>query len=116
MDLKQNIREELSAVSPTMLQWVMQNFQKRLGECVDKGRHLTDTVFRKWILQLKCFELKIILARNLRKKTVYFSFYFNLKIIRFFGRTLYKQITHEVFETHQSFYTIYNGDKLQQFA
>jgi len=25
----------------------MQNFQKRLGECVDKGRHLTDTVFRK---------------------------------------------------------------------
>jgi hypothetical protein len=30
-----------------MLQWMMQNFQKRLGECVDKGRHLTDTVFRK---------------------------------------------------------------------
>jgi hypothetical protein len=30
---------------------VMPNFQKRLRECVDnKGRHLTDTVFRKWML------------------------------------------------------------------
>jgi hypothetical protein len=30
---------------------VMQNFQKRLQEDVDnKGRHLTDTIFRKWIL------------------------------------------------------------------
>jgi hypothetical protein len=48
VDLKQNIREEVAAISPTMLQQVMQNFQKRLGECVDnKGRHLTDTVFRK---------------------------------------------------------------------
>jgi hypothetical protein len=34
-DLKQNISEELAAVPPTMLQWVMQNFQKRLRECVD---------------------------------------------------------------------------------
>jgi hypothetical protein len=32
---------------PNMLQQVKQNFQKCLGECVDKGRHLTDTVFRK---------------------------------------------------------------------
>ena len=31
MDLKQNIREEVAAVSPNMLQRVMQNFQKRLG-------------------------------------------------------------------------------------
>jgi hypothetical protein len=47
-DLKQNIREEVAAISPNMLQRVMQNFQKRLGECVEnKGRHLTDTVFRK---------------------------------------------------------------------
>jgi hypothetical protein len=45
---KQNIREEVAAISPNMLQRVMQNFQKRLGECVDnKGRHLTDIVFRK---------------------------------------------------------------------
>jgi hypothetical protein len=29
---------------------VMQNFQKRLGKSVDKGRHVTDTIFRKWIL------------------------------------------------------------------
>jgi hypothetical protein len=48
MDLKQNIREEVAAISPNMLQQVMPNFQKRLRECVDnKGRHLTDTVFRK---------------------------------------------------------------------
>ena len=48
VDLKQNIRDEVAAISPTMLQQVMQNFQKRLGECVDnKGRHPTDTVFRK---------------------------------------------------------------------
>jgi hypothetical protein len=48
VDLKQNIREEVAAISPNMLQRVRQNFQKLLGECVDnKGRHLTDTVFRK---------------------------------------------------------------------
>jgi hypothetical protein len=48
VDMKQNIREEVAAISPNMLQHVMQNFQKRLGECVDnKGRHLTDNVFRK---------------------------------------------------------------------
>jgi hypothetical protein len=48
VDLKQNIREEVAAASPNMLQQVMQNLQKRLGERVDnKGRHLTDTVFKK---------------------------------------------------------------------
>jgi hypothetical protein len=36
VDLKQNIREEVAAVSPNMLQRVKQNFQKRLGECADK--------------------------------------------------------------------------------
>jgi hypothetical protein len=45
---------------------VMQNFQKRLlGECVDNnGHHLTDTIFKKWILQLKCFKIKLTLAIN----------------------------------------------------
>jgi hypothetical protein len=48
VDLKQNIREEVAAISPNMLQRVMQNFQKGLGKCFDnKGRHLTDTIFRK---------------------------------------------------------------------
>jgi hypothetical protein len=47
VDLKQNIREEVAAISPNMLQRVLQNFQKRLGECVDKGRHFTDPIFRK---------------------------------------------------------------------
>jgi hypothetical protein len=47
VDLKQNNREKVAAVSPNMLQQVMQNFQKRVGKCVDKGHHLTDTIFRK---------------------------------------------------------------------
>jgi hypothetical protein len=48
VDLKQNVREEVAAISPNMLQRVMQNFQKRVGECVDrKGHHLTDTIFRE---------------------------------------------------------------------
>jgi len=29
VDLKQNIEEEVAAISPNMLQQVMQNFQKR---------------------------------------------------------------------------------------
>jgi hypothetical protein len=48
VDLKQNTRDEVAAISPTMLQRVMQNFQKHLRECVDnKGHHLTDTIFKK---------------------------------------------------------------------
>jgi hypothetical protein len=47
VDLKQNIREEVAAISPNMLHRVMQNFQKRLGERVDKEHHLIDTIFRK---------------------------------------------------------------------
>jgi hypothetical protein len=47
VDLKQNIREEVAAISPNMLQQVMLNFQKRLGECDDKGHNLTDTILRK---------------------------------------------------------------------
>jgi methionyl-tRNA synthetase len=48
VDLKQDINEEVAAIFPNMLQRVMQNFQKRLGECVaNKGRHLTGTIFRK---------------------------------------------------------------------
>jgi len=47
VDLKQNIRDKVAAISPTTLQHVMQNFQKCLRECVDKGHHLTDTIFRK---------------------------------------------------------------------
>jgi hypothetical protein len=48
-DLKQDIREEVAAIPPTMLQRVMQKFLTRvLGECVNNnGRHLTDTIFKK---------------------------------------------------------------------
>jgi hypothetical protein len=47
VNLKQNIGENVAAISPNKLQRVKQNFQKRVGECVDKGRHFTDTIFRK---------------------------------------------------------------------
>jgi hypothetical protein len=48
VDLKQNIKEEVAAISTNMPQRVMQKFQKRLGKCVDNnGSHLTDTIFRK---------------------------------------------------------------------
>jgi hypothetical protein len=46
VDLKQNIRDEVAAVSPTMLQRVMQNFQKRLQECVNKDATL-QTIYLK---------------------------------------------------------------------
>jgi hypothetical protein len=37
----------LAAVSPIMLRWVMQNFQKQVQECVNNnGRNLKDTVFK----------------------------------------------------------------------
>jgi hypothetical protein len=32
MDLKQTMRDEMATISPTMLQRVMHNFQKRLRE------------------------------------------------------------------------------------
>ena len=64
VDLKRNITDEVATISPSMLQRVMKNFQKRLRECVDNnGRHLTDTIFGKVILKLKCFEIKIILVK-----------------------------------------------------
>jgi hypothetical protein len=48
VDLKQNIGKEVAAISPNMLQRVMQNFQKGLEECIEnKGRHLTNTIFWK---------------------------------------------------------------------
>jgi hypothetical protein len=62
-----------------------------LRECVDYNRrHLTDAIFRNGILQLKwCFEIKLNLTINSLKKIVHFSFYFNLKIVTYFCRTLY---------------------------
>jgi 3-deoxy-D-arabino-heptulosonate 7-phosphate (DAHP) synthase len=40
VDLKQNIRDEVVEISPTMLQRVMQNFQKLLLECANKDATL----------------------------------------------------------------------------
>jgi hypothetical protein len=36
VDLKRNIREEVAAVSPIMLQRVMQNFQKACGDVLTR--------------------------------------------------------------------------------
>jgi hypothetical protein len=38
VELKQNIRVKVAAISPTMLQRVMQKFQKSLGELVENKR------------------------------------------------------------------------------
>jgi hypothetical protein len=43
VDLKENIRDEVAAISPTMQQRVMQNFQKRLRE----GLTTRDTTSQK---------------------------------------------------------------------
>jgi hypothetical protein len=46
-DLKENLRDESAAVSPIKLQWVMQNFQKQVWECVNNnGCYLKDTIFK----------------------------------------------------------------------
>jgi hypothetical protein len=42
VNLKQNIRDEVATISPTMLQRVMQNFQKRFWECVNRGRYIQE--------------------------------------------------------------------------
>ena len=47
-DLKVSIREEIATVPQEMLVNVMQNFEERLRTCVrQKGRHLSDIIFRK---------------------------------------------------------------------
>jgi hypothetical protein len=65
-----------------------------------------DTIFQKWILQLKCFEIKLTLAINSLKKIVHFSFYYNLKIVRYFCRTLYVQHIHRSSTTNFYYYFI----------
>ena len=42
MELKQNIRDEVAAISPNMLQRVMQNFQKRLREGVPYRHYIQE--------------------------------------------------------------------------
>jgi hypothetical protein len=45
-DMKENLTDELAAVSPIKVQWVMQNFQKQVWECNNNGRYLKDTIFK----------------------------------------------------------------------
>jgi hypothetical protein len=58
VDLKRNIREEVAAISPNMLQRVMQNFQKRLQECVDKEHHPTENYIQAVNVVIKMFWYK----------------------------------------------------------
>ena len=66
VDLKQNIREEVAAFSPNMLQRVKQNFHKRLGECVDKGRH-----FRHYIQEVNVVIKMLWVKDNFNNKFAY---------------------------------------------
>jgi hypothetical protein len=45
VDLKQNIREEVAAISPNMLQRVMQNFQKRWGNVLTTTDATSQTLY-----------------------------------------------------------------------
>lgn len=47
-DLKRNIRTEVAAISPNVLQRVMRSLPLRLQECADNdGHHLRNTIFKK---------------------------------------------------------------------
>jgi hypothetical protein len=45
VDLKHNIREEVAAISPNMLQRVMQNFQKHLRELLTTRDATSQTLY-----------------------------------------------------------------------
>jgi hypothetical protein len=49
VDLKQNIREEVAAISPNMRQRVKQQKSLGGGGSVDKGNQLTETAIQKVI-------------------------------------------------------------------
>ena len=51
-DLKVSIREEIATVPQEMLVNVMQNFEERLQTCVRQGRHLSDIIFRNWVINV----------------------------------------------------------------
>jgi hypothetical protein len=47
-DIKQRIRDEISAISEEMTQQVMRNLRVRLEECLrNSGRHVSDVVSKK---------------------------------------------------------------------
>ena len=51
-DLKVSIREEIATVPQEMLVNVMQNLE-RLRTCVrQEGRHLSDIIFRNWVINV----------------------------------------------------------------
>jgi hypothetical protein len=68
-DLKVYIREEIATVPQEMLVNVMQNSEERLRTCVrQEGRHLSDIIFRKWII-------------NVGNQTAYITGWFDVDII-----------------------------------
>jgi hypothetical protein len=45
--LKEAITQEVAAIPPEMTRRVMENYRKRLNQCIDnEGRHLIDVVFK----------------------------------------------------------------------
>jgi len=51
-DLKVSILEEIATVPQEMLVNVMQNFEDRLRTRLRQGRHLSDIIFRKWVINV----------------------------------------------------------------
>ena len=88
-DLKWNIRNEIAAIPGVMLQRVMWNFRERLQECVNNnGQHPMDMLFKKWLCYIRCFEINCIFVINSFSIMKYFLCNYNLKMIRYFCRTL----------------------------
>jgi len=54
-DLKVSIREEIATVPQEMLVNVMQNFDERLRTCLRQGHHLSDIIFRNWVINITAF-------------------------------------------------------------
>jgi hypothetical protein len=61
--LKEAITQEVAAIPPKITRRIMENYRKRLSQCIDnEGRHLSDVVFNFETALYKLFEiLKIIL-------------------------------------------------------
>lgn len=48
VDLKENIRREIGAIEPSLLQRVARNTRLRFEQCVQQdGKHLDDIIFKK---------------------------------------------------------------------
>ena len=56
-DLKEAIRQEIGPIDRQLLARVMDDFEKRLENFIENGRHLTDIIFKTEPSSTACFKL-----------------------------------------------------------